>query len=462
MVHDLYILMITAGIVSLLFKLLKQPVVLGYIVAGVLVGPNLLGENLVNHENVEAWGNIGVLFVLFCIGLEFRLKNLFQSGKVALVGAATIIIGMLVLGYGVGRFALLDNMNSLFLAAMLCMSSTTIVMKAVEEAGLSKARFVKGATSILIFEDIVAVVLLVLLSSIAVKNSFEGIELIKKVGVLAVTLVVWFVVGILIIPTLLRKVRPYLNDETLIILALGLCLGMVLTAEEAGFSSALGAFVMGMVLAETLESHRIEKLMAPLKNVFAAIFFVSVGMMINPSSLIEFWPSIVFVSIVIIIGMITFGTLGCWWGGETFKDAMLTGFSFVQIGEFSFIIASLGSKLGVTDPAIYPIIVAASVLTTFLTPYIMKATVPCYNFLYKHASPRLRAKIDEREQKVAESEKGEVAKVKGNGKQKMEKVRHALRKTIITKRVVDLFLTNMSENDQVAESQTPKEGSKDE
>ena len=462
MVHDLYILMITAGIVSLLFKLLKQPVVLGYIVAGVLVGPNLLGENLVNHENVEAWGNIGVLFVLFCIGLEFRLKNLFQSGKVALVGAATIIIGMLFLGYGVGRFALLDNMNSLFLAAMLCMSSTTIVMKAVEEAGLSKARFVKGATSILIFEDIVAVVLLVLLSSIAVKNSFEGIELIKKVGVLAITLVVWFVVGILIIPTLLRKVRPYLNDETLIILALGLCLGMVLTAEEAGFSSALGAFVMGMVLAETLESHRIEKLMAPLKNVFAAIFFVSVGMMINPSSLIEFWPSIVFVSIVIIIGMITFGTLGCWWGGETFKDAMLTGFSFVQIGEFSFIIAALGSKLNVTDPAIYPIIVAASVLTTFLTPYIMKATVPCYNFLYKHASPRLRAKIDEREQKVAESEKGEVAKVKGNGKQKMEKVRHALRKTIITKRVVDLFLTNMSENDQVAESQTPKEGSKDE
>ena len=462
MVHDLYILMITAGIVSLLFKLLKQPVVLGYIVAGVLVGPNLLGENLVNHENVEAWGNIGVLFVLFCIGLEFRLKNLFQSGKVALVGAATIIIGMLVLGYGVGRFALLDNMNSLFLAAMLCMSSTTIVMKAVDEAGLSKARFVKGATSILIFEDIVAVVLLVLLSSIAVKNSFEGIELIKKVGVLAVTLVVWFVVGILIIPTLLRKVRPHLNDETLIILALGLCLGMVLTAEEAGFSSALGAFVMGMVLAETLESHRIEKLMAPLKNVFAAIFFVSVGMMINPSSLIEFWPSIVFVSIVIIIGMITFGTLGCWWGGETFKDAMLTGFSFVQIGEFSFIIAALGSKLNVTDPAIYPIIVAASVLTTFLTPYIMKATVPCYNFLYKHASSRLRAKIDEREQKVAEAEKGEGTKAKGNGKQKMEKVRHALRKTIITKRVVDLFLTNMSENDQVAESQTPKEESKDE
>jgi len=448
MVHDLYILMITAGIVSLLFKLLKQPVVLGYIVAGVLVGPNLFGENLVSHENVEAWGNIGVLFVLFCIGLEFRLKNLFESGKVALVGAATIIIGMLVLGYGVGRFALLDNVNSLFLAAMLCMSSTTIVMKAVDEAGLGKARFVKGATSILIFEDIVAVVLLVLLSSIAVKNSFEGVELLKKVGVLAVTLVIWFVVGILVIPTLLRKVRPYLNDETLIILALGLCLGMVLTAEEAGFSSALGAFVMGMVLAETLEAHRIEHLMAPLKNVFAAIFFVSVGMMINPASLADYWSSILFVSVVIIVGMIVFGTLGCWWGGETFKDSMLTGFSFVQIGEFSFIIAALGSKLGVTDPAIYPIIVAASVLTTFLTPYIMKATVPCYDFLYRHASPRLRDRIDRREQEVEQAEKAALNANATNAPSAADKVRHAVRKTVVTKLVVNLFIENMSENDK--------------
>ncbi len=448
MVHDLYILMITAGVVSLLFKLLKQPVVLGYIIAGVLVGPNLFGENLVSHENVEAWGNIGVLFVLFCIGLEFRLKNLFSSGKVAAVGAVTIIGGMLFLGYGVGRFSLLDNMNSLFLAAMLCMSSTTIVMKAIDEAGLSKARFVKGATSILIIEDIVAVVLLVLLSSIAVKNSFEETELLNKVGVLIITLVVWFVVGILIIPTLLRKVRNYLNDETLIILALGLCLGMVLTAEEAGFSSALGAFVMGMVLAETLEAHRIEKLMAPLKNVFAAIFFVSVGMMINPSSLVTYWDSILFVSLVIIVGMIVFGTLGCWWGGETMKDAMSTGFSFVQIGEFSFIIAGLGSKLGVTDPVIYPIIVAASVLTTFLTPYIMKATIPCYDFFYKHASDKLRAKIDRREKDVEAAEKAVALATEGQGPSTADKVRHAVRKTFITKHVVDLFIRNMTENDQ--------------
>ena len=448
MVHDLYILMITAGIVALLFKLLKQPVVLGYIVAGLLVGPHLFGEKLVEMENVETWGNIGVLFVLFCIGLEFRLKNLFESGKVALIGVATIVIGMLLLGFGVGKSAELDTMNSLFLAAMLCMSSTTIVMKAVDEAGLSKARFVKGATSILIFEDIVAVVLMVLLSSVAVKNSFEGSVLLEKVGVLAVTLVVWFVVGILIIPTLFRWVRPYLNDEILIVLSLGLCLGMVLTAEEAGFSSALGAFVMGMILAETKEAHRIEHLMAPLKNVFAAIFFVSVGMMINPASLVTYWPSILYVALVIIIGMILFGTLGCWWGGETLKDAMQTGFAFVQIGEFSFIIAALGSKLGVTDPVIYPIIVAASVLTTFLTPYIMKASVPCYNFIYNHASPRLKAKIDAREKQVAEAEKAASAAAKKEGPSSADKVRHAVRKTVVTKRVVDLFFRNMSENDE--------------
>ena len=447
MVQDLYILMITAGVVALLFKLLKQPVVLGYIVAGILVGPHLFGENLVNAENVETWGNIGVLFVLFCIGLEFRLKNLFESGKVALIGVSTIVGGMLLLGYGVGKFSELNTMNSLFLAAMLCMSSTTIVMKAIDEAGLTKARFVKGATSILIFEDIIAVVLLVLLSSIAVKNSFEGTVLLEKVGVLAITLAVWFIVGILIIPTLFRWVRPYLNDEILIVLSLGLCLGMVLTAEEAGFSSALGAFVMGMILAETKEAHRIEHLMAPLKNVFAAIFFVSVGMMINPTSLVTYWDSILFVSLVIIVGMILFGTLGCWWGGETLKDAMQTGFSFVQIGEFSFIIAALGSKLGVTDPAIYPIIVASSVLTTFLTPYIMKATVPCYTFLYNHASPRIKAKIDAREQAVAEAEKAAAEPKENNAPSSADKVRQAVRKTVVTKRVVNLFLKNMSEND---------------
>ena len=448
MVQDLYILMITAAVVSILFKFLKQPVVLGYIVAGVLVGPYLFGKTLVNPDNVKQWGDIGVLFVLFCIGLEFRLKNLISSGKVAAIGALTIIAGMMLFGYGVGVDANFDMVNSLFLAGMLCMSSTTIVMKAIDEAGWSKERFVKGATSILIVEDVVAVVLMVLLSSIAIRHQFEGAELASKILDLAITLVAWFICGILIIPTLIRKVKKHLNDETLIILALGLCLGMVLTAEEAGFSSALGAFVMGSILAETVESHRIEKLMTPLKNVFAAIFFISVGMLINPATLASYWYSILWVSLVIIIGMILFGTLGCWWGGQTMRDAMLTSFSFVQIGEFSFIIASLGTSLGVLNPVVYPIIVASSVVTTFLTPYIMKAAVPCYTFLYRHAPESLRAKIDRREQQVVEAES---ATSSGNTKSFGEKVRHAVRHTFITKHLVDLFIKNMSAHDGKAE-----------
>jgi len=449
MVQDLYVLMITAAVVSIVFKLLKQPVVLGYIVAGVLIGPHLCGENLVNPDNVKTWGDIGVLFVLFCIGLEFRLKNLISSGKVAAIGSMTIILGMMALGYLVGMDAKLNMVNSLFLAGMLCMSSTTIVMKAIDEAGMKKERFVKGATSILIVEDVVAVVLMVLLSSIAIRHQFEGAELLNKVFVLAITLAVWFVCGILIIPTLIRKIKKHLNDETLIILALGLCLGMVLTAEEAGFSSALGAFVMGSILAETVESHRIEKLMTPLKNVFAAIFFISVGMLIDPSSLAEYWNSILWVSLVVIVGMILFGTLGCWWGGQTMRDSMLTSFSFVQIGEFSFIIASLGTSLGVLNPIIYPIIVASSVVTTFLTPYIMKAALPCYSFLYNHASEGLRAKIDQREQQTA---KAETATVSKNGPSVADKARHAVRHTFFLKHLVNLFIKNMSAHDENAKT----------
>ena len=450
MVQDLYILMITAAVVSILFKLLKQPVVLGYIVAGVLVGPHLFGQTFVNGDNVKTWGDIGVLFVLFCIGLEFRLKNLISNGKVAAIGALTIIGGMMLLGYVVGWDAGLDMVNSLFLAGMLCMSSTTIVMKAIDEAGLSKERFVKGATTILIVEDVVAVVLMVLLSSIAIRHQFDGSELAGKVLDLVLTLVAWFVCGILIIPTLIRKLEKYLNDETLIILALGLCLGMVLSAEEAGFSSALGAFVMGSILAETVEAHRVEKLMSPLKNVFAAIFFISVGMMIDPAALSQYWMSIIYVSLVIIIGMILFGTLGCWWGGQTMRDSMLTSFSFVQIGEFSFIIAGLGASLGVLSPIIYPVIVASSVVTTFLTPYIMKGAVPCYTFLYHHAPQSLRAEIDKREEILAaEEEKEREAALAADEKKTLAgRVRHAVRNTYITKHLVDLFIKNMSAHDK--------------
>lgn len=445
MVQDLYILMITAGVVSLLFKLMKQPVVLGYIIAGILVGPHLFGESIISNEhNVEVWGNIGVLFVLFCIGLEFRIKNLIKSGKVAIIGAATIVVGMMGYGYLAGYYCDLSMMDSLFLAGMLCMSSTTIVIKAIDEAGKSKERFVKGAMSILIVEDIVAVVLMVLLSSIAIKNSFEGGELVAKVGDLAITLTVWFICGILVIPTLLRKVKKHLNNETLIILSLALCLGMVLSAEEAGFSSALGAFVMGSILAETVESDRIEHLMTPLKDVFAAIFFVSVGMMINPSSLLEFWDSILLVCLIIVTGMIFFGTLGCWWGGQTLKDSMLTGFSYVQIGEFSFIIAGLGTKLGVTSPGLYPVIVAASVVTTFLTPYIMKLTIPCYNLLYAHVPTGIKNSIDERERKVEDAEALAAQATTDDKPAIGDKMLHHVRHTYITKRLLRLFIKNMT------------------
>ena len=415
-----------------------------------IIGPHLFGQTFVNGDNVKAWGDIGVLFVLFCIGLEFRLKNLISSGKVAAIGALTIICGMMLLGYIVGWDAGLDMVNSLFLAGMLCMSSTTIVMKAIDEAGLSKERFVKGATTILIVEDVVAVVLMVLLSSIAIRHQFDGSELAGKVLDLVLTLVAWFVCGILIIPTLIRKLEKYLNDETLIILALGLCLGMVLSAEEAGFSSALGAFVMGSILAETVEAHRVEKLMSPLKNVFAAIFFISVGMMIDPAALSQYWMSIIYVSLVIIIGMILFGTLGCWWGGQTMRDSMLTSFSFVQIGEFSFIIAGLGASLGVLSPIIYPVIVASSVVTTFLTPYIMKGAVPCYTFLYHHAPQSLRAEIDKREEILAaEEEKEREAALAADEKKTFAgRVRHAVRNTYITKHLVDLFIKNMSAHDK--------------
>jgi len=289
------------------------------------------------------------------------------------------------------------------------------------------------------------VVLMVLLSSIAIRHQFEGAELASKVVDLVITLVAWFVCGILIIPTLIRKVKNHLNDETLIILSLGLCLGMVLTAEEAGFSSALGAFVMGSILAETVESHRIEKLMSPLKNVFAAIFFISVGMLIDPSSVAQYWMSIIYVSVIIIVGMIVFGTLGCWWGGQTMRDSMLTSFSFVQIGEFSFIIAGLGASLGVLDPMIYPIIVASSVVTTFLTPYIMKAAIPSYNFLYNHVSDSFRAKMDKREQEVIAAE---TVTPSDDGDSLADKARHAVRHTFITKHLVNLFIKNMSAHDE--------------
>ena len=283
MIQDLCVIMLTAGIVSLLFKLFKQPVVLGYIVAGLMVGPYVLGESWISEvEGVETWGQIGVLFLLFSMGLEFSFKKLLKMGSTAVVAAMVIVIGMMSSGYLIGQLLGWSSMTSLFLGGMLCMSSTTIVFKAIEDMGLSKHHFVNVCFGILVIEDLFAVVLMVLLSSIAVSSSFEGKELAGEILKLVFYLVLWFVGGIMILPSFLKRFRKHLNDETMTIFSIGLCLGMVMLAMKAGFSSALGAFVMGSLLAETLEAERVERLVKPIKDIFGAIFFVSVGMMIDP------------------------------------------------------------------------------------------------------------------------------------------------------------------------------------
>ena len=383
--------MLTAGITSLLFKLLKQPVVLGYIVAGMMVGPYVLGEAWVTDKaSVDTWGQIGVLFLLFAMGLEFSFKKLLQVGTTALIAAGTIVVGMMATGFLVGRLFGWSEINSLFLGGMLCMSSTTIVFKALDDMGMRNHQFASICFGILVVEDLFAVVLMVLLTSIATSRSFEGTALLLEVAKLVGYLVLWFVLGILLLPTFLRRFKRSLNDETLTILSVGLCLGMVLLAIGAGFSSALGAFVMGSLLAETLEAERIERLMEPVKNIFGSIFFVSVGMMIDPSLLATHWLPILVITLVVILGQILFGTFGTLLSGQSLKVSMQTGFALVQIGEFAFIIADLGEDLGVTDRSLYPIVVAVSVITTFLTPFVIRGAEPAFLALDRHLSDGTR------------------------------------------------------------------------
>ena len=391
MIQDLCVIMLTAGVTSLLFKLLKQPVVLGYIVAGMMVGPYVLGKAWVSDmESVETWGQIGVLFLLFSLGLEFSFKKLLQIGSTAIIAALTIVVGMMALGFLVGRLFGWDEMNSLFLGGMLCMSSTTIVFKALDDMGLRNNQFARICFGILVVEDLFAVILMVLLSSIATSRSFEGKALLLEIGKLIGYLVLWFVLGISLLPSFLRGFKKLLNNETLTIFVVGLCLGMVLLATGAGFSSALGAFVMGSLMAETLEAERIERLMEPVKNIFGSIFFVSVGMMINPSMLVDYWLPIVVITLVVIVGQIIFASFGTLLSGQSLKVSLQTGFSLVQIGEFAFIIAALGQSLGVTDKSLYPIVVAVSVVTTFLTPFVMRGAGPTFRFLNAHLSEGTR------------------------------------------------------------------------
>ncbi len=379
LISDLGFILICAGIVTLLFKWLKQPVVLGYIVAGILAGPACeFLPTVADTANIDTWADIGVIFLLFTLGLDFSFKKLVKIGSTAVTGAVTVIAGMMLVGYATGLALGWGHMNALFLGGMLSMSSTTIIYKAFDDMGLRNQRFAGVVLGILVAEDLFAVLMMVLLSTLAVSQEVEGLELMDSVIKLGVFLLFCFVVGIYLIPSFLRFFRKYLNDETLLVVSLGLCLGMVLVATKAGFSSALGAFIMGSILAETLEAEKIEHLVKPVKDLFGAIFFVSVGMMIDPQLLWEYKLPIALLTFIVLVGQVSFGTFGVLLSGQPLKIAVQSGFSLAQIGEFAFILASLGQSLKVTDSFLYPIVVAVSVITTFFTPYMIRFAEPAY------------------------------------------------------------------------------------
>lgn len=384
-IGDLALILITAGIATILFKWLKQPVVLGYIVAGFIAGPYIsFLPTVTDMGNVEIWSEIGVIFLLFALGLEFSFKKLMDVGGTASIATLINMGSMIIIGYIVGQLLGWSTMDSIFLGGMLSMSSTTIIIKAFNDMGLQKQRFAGIVFGMLIVEDLAAILMMVLLSTVAVSHTIGGMELLNSLLRLVFFVMVWFIGGIYLIPTILKKLKKYLNDETLLIVSIGLCLGMVLFATKVGFSAALGAFIMGSILAETIKAKQIEHLVEPIKNLFGAIFFVSVGMMLNPGVIVENATLIILFTVVVLVGRVIFATLGVLASGEGLKVALQAGFSLAQIGEFSFIIATLGNSLGVISGSLYPIIVAVSIITTFTTPYFIKLSTPLYNLIERH------------------------------------------------------------------------------
>ena len=367
LISDLAIILMAAGIITILFKKINQPVVLGYILAGIIAGPSLNFLHVTDTENIKTWADIGVIFLLFSIGLDFSFKKLMKMGGTVFITAFTVILGMMSLGYFTGKLLGWDQITSLFLGGMVSMSSTTIIIKTYEDLGVRKQQFAGLVIGMLIVEDLFAVILMVLLSTLAISSDFSGEDLIYNILRLFMFILIWFASGIYILPTLLKKVRKWLNEETLLIVSVALCLTMVLIATHTGFSSALGAFVMGSLLSETIESERMEKVTKPLKDLFGAIFFVSVGMMINPSTLASNLLPIILITLAVMGGQIFFGTMGMLFSGQPLKTGIQAGFSLAQVGEFAFIIAQLGVNLRVTSESLYPTIVAVSVITTFFT-----------------------------------------------------------------------------------------------
>lgn len=389
LVQDLALILVVAGFVTLLFKKLKQPLVLGYIVAGFLVSPHMsYTMSVVDQGDIQTWADIGVIFLLFSLGLDFSIKKILKMGASPIIAACTIIFSMMVLGVIVGHSFGWKEMDCIFLGGMVAMSSTTIIYKAFSDMGLTQQGFASTVMSVLILEDILAIVMMVMLSTVASGNSPDGVQLLGSIMKIGFFLVLWFVVGLFAIPLFLRSVRKILNSETLLIVSLGFCCLMAVISTQVGFSAAFGAFVMGSILAETVEADKIIRLVDPVKNLFGAIFFVSVGMLVKPDVIVQYAIPILLLVITILVGQALFGTLGYLLGGQTLKNAMRCGFSMAQVGEFAFIIATLGKSLGVISEFLYPVVVAVSVITTFLTPYMIRAAEPCYNVLVKHLPKR--------------------------------------------------------------------------
>ena len=403
LIADLAWILLLGAIVTLLFKKLKQPVVLGYILAGFLVSPKFIYlPSISNMGNIEFWADLGIVVLMFTLGLEFSFKKLVNSGAAAVITALIIITGMTFAGFGIGKILHLNNINCIFLGGMISMSSTTIILKTLTDLGMRQKKFASLVLAVLIIEDLFAVLMLVLLSSLAMGN-VEGMELLYSVGKLVFFLIIWFLVGVYVIPSFLTKVKRYLNDETILVVAMGLCFSMAIFSVMCGFSLELGAFVMGSILAGTNVAERMEKVVQPVKDLFGAVFFISVGMMVQPSVIGEYWWETLILAVVVICGMIFFGSLGMLVTGQSLRVAIESGFTLTQVGEFSFIIASLGMSLGVLQPSLYPIIVAVSVITIFTTPYFVKLSQPAYKFVERKLPNRLGFLIERYSKQVVDS-----------------------------------------------------------
>ena len=392
---DLALILIVAGIVTVIFKKLNQPVVLGYIVAGLLTGPYITFiPTVTDTQNVEFWGKIGVIFLLFGLGLEFNFKKLKKVGGPGFITVFTEVVMMFCMGILVGRVLEWSWVTSIFLGGMLSISSTSIIIKAFDDMGVKNKKFTQMVFGALVVEDMVAILILVLLPALVLSKSFDGVELADKVANLALFLLLWFTGGIFFIPSIFRKFRQFLSDETITVVSLGLCFMMVVITINAGISEALGAFVMGSILSGTIQSDKIVKLTKPIKDFFGAIFFVSVGMLVDPSAILQYWKQILLISAVIVTAKPLAATLGLLFSGQTLKNAILSGICLCQIGEFSFIIVQMGLEHKVVPEHLYPVIVTVSILTTFITPYWMNLGEPLYNFIYTSVKPQWRTVIE--------------------------------------------------------------------